>query len=483
MNVIDRRSILGGALGGAGLGILPFENWLAGQAHAAGPVMTRYEASSPQGQAMVAKYEKAVKIMMSTPSSSPCSWQFQWYTHFVKGATTKAAEIAAIYGPNPSPDKTLAQAAWNTCQAHSAGQDELMFLPWHRMFVYYFECMIRTVLKDNTFTLPYWNYSSPATGAMPAPFRVAGSPLFRASRNPGPNAGAAIPPGQVALTALAQATYGPSGSAQGFDATLDFGLHGNVHVWLGNGVGMGSVPWAANDPIFWMHHCNIDRLWASWNKAGRTNPGGAWLNQTFTFANCDCKQVVAKVVNFEKISKLNYTYDRFEPVPVVIKRPTPLLTLSPTLHLQSTGVALGAAAIRVPMQPQATPSPKVSRFAAVGAALAPAKSMLLALDNVTTDLPPEVVYDVYLDLPADTAPSPDGPNYVGSINFFAAHHPHADHGPEPLRRNFSLDATAVVKRLAAAGKLTDTPTVTIVPSGTPNPNAKPLIGGIRIVEQ
>ncbi|HKO08858.1 MAG TPA: tyrosinase family protein, partial [Alphaproteobacteria bacterium] len=62
---------------------------------------------------------------------------------------------------------------------------------------------------------------------------------------------------------------------QGFCATLDFGLHGNVHVWVGNNQGMASVPWAANDPIFWMHHCNIDRLWASWNKGNCKNPAYA----------------------------------------------------------------------------------------------------------------------------------------------------------------------------------------------------------------
>jgi tyrosinase len=39
-------------------------------------------------------------------------------------------------------------------------------------------------------------------------------------------------------------------------------IHGGVHVWAGGT--MGSVPTAAYDPIFWAHHCMIDRLWYLW---------------------------------------------------------------------------------------------------------------------------------------------------------------------------------------------------------------------------
>ena len=66
--------------------------------------------------------------------------------------------------------------------------------------------------------------------------------------------------------------YDPQGVAQGFNDFLDSDLHGHIHVTVGNTRGMGRVPWAANDPIFWLHHCNIDRLWASWNRAGRPQP-------------------------------------------------------------------------------------------------------------------------------------------------------------------------------------------------------------------
>jgi tyrosinase len=46
------------------------------------------------------------------------------------------------------------------------------------------------------------------------------------------------------------------------------GVHGSVHVRTGGD--MSSVPAAAYDPIFYLHHANIDRLWAVWQAA---NPG------------------------------------------------------------------------------------------------------------------------------------------------------------------------------------------------------------------
>jgi tyrosinase len=38
--------------------------------------------------------------------------------------------------------------------------------------------------------------------------------------------------------------------------------HGDAHVWVGGH--MGNLPFAAFDPIFWAHHCMIDRIWRIW---------------------------------------------------------------------------------------------------------------------------------------------------------------------------------------------------------------------------
>ena len=41
-------------------------------------------------------------------------------------------------------------------------------------------------------------------------------------------------------------------------------LHNQVHVWVGGSMGPGTSP---NDPAFFLHHCNVDRIWADWQSA------------------------------------------------------------------------------------------------------------------------------------------------------------------------------------------------------------------------
>ncbi|KAF2967938.1 hypothetical protein GQX73_g5626 [Xylaria multiplex] len=48
------------------------------------------------------------------------------------------------------------------------------------------------------------------------------------------------------------------------DINLEF-IHNNVHYWVGgNGGHMSQIPVATFDPIFWLHHCYLDRLFALW---------------------------------------------------------------------------------------------------------------------------------------------------------------------------------------------------------------------------
>ena len=119
----------------------------------------RYSVDTPEGRRMLQKYEQAVRLMMTEPAGSPRSWLFQWYTHAVRDDRDKAGEINRVYGSQASANRTLAQAMWNTCQAHHPGNDEQFFLPWHRMFVDFFERICQRLLNDDSFTLPYWNYS------------------------------------------------------------------------------------------------------------------------------------------------------------------------------------------------------------------------------------------------------------------------------------------------------------------------------------
>lgn len=502
MPKLSRRHLVAGGLAGAGASVLP---GFTQEANAA--VMTRYNLASPNGQAMLKKYAQAVKAMMALPASNPLSWTFQWYTHAVPTNTTKAAAINATFGLNPSPQKALAQSMWDTCQAHFNSANEPFFLPWHRMYVCYFENIVRKILGDPAFTLPYWNYTVPAGYRLPQEFRMQNDPtfgpLFRPNRKAVVNAGQPIfngMPGGVASDlsagpALSQNSYLPVGVQQGFNQQLDFGLHGNVHVFVGNSQGMGQVPWAANDPIFWMHHCNIDRIWVSWNAAaGHTNPTTAgWLNRAFVFANPSGQAERGIVKDYTNTRKCNYRYDTLISAPPSLVASTPLPPPSPTAMAAApvafaktaAPITLGAQPVRV--QVPATTSPTASAvpggsLAARVAALPENRRLYLVISNFKADAQPEALFRVYLDLPDSPPSDPINSHYVGSFNFFAAV-PHGDAHADHVARTLSFDVTQVVAELDAKGLLKSEPAVTIVPSNEPVANAKPVIGEISFVEQ
>jgi tyrosinase len=193
MTRLSRRRFVAGSAAGIGAAALPsFPS-------EAQTVVTRSNLASPNGQINLRKYARAVGLMKARPTRDPLSWNFQWFTHAVPSNTTKAAAINAAFGPAPSPAKTLANLMWNTCQAHFNPVDEQFFLPWHRMYVCFLESIIRRVLNDATFALPYWNYSVPSGFALPAQFRMQGDPvfgpLFEPKRRAQVNAGQPISPG------------------------------------------------------------------------------------------------------------------------------------------------------------------------------------------------------------------------------------------------------------------------------------------------
>ncbi len=52
-------------------------------------------------------------------------------------------------------------------------------------------------------------------------------------------------------------------SYDAFSAPIN-GIHGAVHIWVGGTMSDASVSPA--DPVFWLHHANLDRLWWTWYK-------------------------------------------------------------------------------------------------------------------------------------------------------------------------------------------------------------------------
>jgi tyrosinase len=267
-----------------------------------------------------------------------------------------------------------------------------------------------------------------------------------------------------------------------------------VHVFTGNSQGMGQVPWAANDPIFWMHHCNIDRIWASWNNAGHANPTtAAWLNKTFVFAGPDGKGEKWVVKDYTNTKKCNYKYDRLIGATHLIASvsnslaPAAAAARVSVAKSSSGPVALGATPVRVNLAAVASPSPAAAPAASPLAgrlsALPDDHRLYLVITDFKAAAQPETLYRVYLDLP-DTAPSdPLNSNYVGSFNFFAAVPHGEDHEHGEVARSISFDITDIAADLDAKGQLKAAHTVTIVPAKAPFAEAKAVIGNISFVEQ
>jgi len=525
MSALDRRTFL------KVVASIPFAVWLGRDTLAATGPFVRYNVLSTEGQAMLKIYADGVSKMKALFDSDPRSWTFQWYIHAVRDDRTKTTELSRIY-PVPGPERTLASIVWSTCQAHFNHANEPFFLPWHRMYVLRFERIIRKLTNQPQFTLPYWNYSAAGSthGILPAAFRTTTSPLFVQNRIASVNAGKAIDassPGALATTALSQCSYNPQGSVPGFCQALDSGLHGNVHVLIGDRKNMGSVPWAARDPIFWLHHCNIDRLWASWNKGGRSNPTSTtFLNTTFTFADENGQQVVGKVSDVLSILKLGYTYSAYEQVPACMQSSSTALAESepstaqeesepstaqeesapPMVQEESTPSMAQEEPTREATRVLAAPSPlplasepvqvQLKMLEAPAAVapdtaldrrirkLAPSTRVYLVISKLQAAAQPNVLYEMYFAPSEEARGKPPARHRVGTINFFNA----VSHGEDAQslvndERFVSFDITRLVRRLHLEGRLKAEPSVTIVPVGEPATDAKPVIGSIELTFQ
>lgn len=106
-------------------------------------------------------------------------------------------------------------------------------------------------------------------------------------------------------------------------------LETNPHNFVHNDVGgvaqgnegiMSDPNTAALDPIFYLHHCNIDRMWASWNAKGNNNPSQTeWLGgpreigeREFVMPLVDGKEWIYTPNDVTNLDSLDYGYDNLE---------------------------------------------------------------------------------------------------------------------------------------------------------------------------
>jgi tyrosinase len=376
--------------------------------------------------AQIVSLQHGIAVMMSRPVSDPTSYSFQ----------------ANIHGTYDTPFTSQEMGSWNNCEHGS-----YHFLSWHRMYLYFFDRILRAAAGDPQLVLPYWNWTDPAQRTLPAPFRQPANTS---------NALYIAPPGRPSALDSGSASLGagtvdysaaftdtnfdwPSGSGASFGgqiaAPMQFNSphgafesqpHDVVHVALG---GLMSDPdTAAQDPIFWLHHANIDRMWNRWlaQGGGRGDPSdAAWLNQQFTFYDEAGHAVFLTGAEVEDtVGQLNYRYDddpltlhgrlprvalvtEFEPR-VLPAAPTgsrvasvPLRVLAQTLPAVS-GHAIELAGkterIEVPLTEAAS-----TRMRALAVSRESSGAIALRLADIRYEKSSGVYYEVYVNPPAGEA--------------------------------------------------------------------------------
>jgi tyrosinase len=200
------------------------------------------------------------------------------------------------------------------------------FLPWHRAYLLMYERMIRSVTGNNDFAMPYWDWTANRT--VPEAFTEANhggqaNPLFVASRNNGWSIPDIYSGPDVMTTILGQTNFELFGSSRpagqnntnaswitvkAVKGTLEATPHDFIHVNLLGFMPNGHSP---KDPIFLMHHGNIDRIWWRWNCRGGVNTSDPlWRNMNFTnhFFNTDGSMATFKPSDLLSVSALGYSY-------------------------------------------------------------------------------------------------------------------------------------------------------------------------------
>lgn len=146
---------------------------------------------------------------------------------------------------------TMAGMAWG---AHG----NLNFLTWHREYLAKMEAALMSV--NPLVAIPYWDWVNDR--AIPSQLNNAADITAWGITRGTFNAGG-LPTAPVINGALASADYAS------FRIAIE-GPHGWVHNAVGGTMGTSSSP---ADPLFWLHHAFIDKLYADWETA-HPSPGG-----------------------------------------------------------------------------------------------------------------------------------------------------------------------------------------------------------------
>lgn len=478
MTFSRREVLLQGSVIGAGLiatNVTGVEALAQGQ-----PPLRQSLANLQLNDPILQAWRDGVAQLKAQPASNPISW----------------ASFAAIHG-NASNFNLCPHGNW-------------YFLPWHRAFLLMYERVVRQLTGHNDFALPYWDWTS--NRQLPAAFAqqtVNGStnPLYERRRRARPSD--SLPDewvGQSIInTILGQTdfeTFGTSrpnqnGTVQnsldqswincefcGVSGTLEATPHNMVHNFVG---GLMGTSQSALDPIFMMHHCNIDRIWAVWNAPPLNNQNSSdplWTGMTFqqNFYNPDGSFYSPLVSDLYNPETLGYTYGLPPPSgPVVASRPAAVMALSDKLNslfatpglrggagvktfaAQNAGMAIATAEqplgiavdvdrslmSAIARHPAPSSGNELLNLNTVREQRASGTWALAFIRDIAVKEQENTSYRIFADCDYLSQATPiSDPHYVGTFGIFGDPSAHKGHGGKgPVLPSIAVDLTATIKRL------------------------------------
>lgn len=431
-------------------------------------------------------YARGVAALKARHIADPTSWRFWAAIHGIDEALW--TQLGHLKAGEKMPAAALVKRYWDQCQHGS-----WYFLPWHRGYLLAFENNVRAAIHElkgpADWALPYWNYFKPEQFKLPPAFSSpdwpdgkGNNPLFVPQRyGPRSDGNVFVPVKQVNLNAMKDRDFDgvSSGGSPGFggvDTGFEHGggTHGRlekqphdaVHGLVGGGdpndpnmPGLMSDPdTAALDPIFWLHHANIDRLWQVWklNPPTDANPTESrWLKgpasageRIFSLPKPNKEAWDYTPAEMVDLAALHYAYDDVSPAvaPDSHKRRLERLGANAAVAAMKAGAAVvnaknvelvGASAGSLEIKgndAQATVTlnraarDKVSASLTAAATAGQPDRVFLNLENVT-GLADATTLNVYLGVPAGQDPDQHPDRLAGSVSLFGVRKASKADGP------------------------------------------------------
>lgn len=476
-------------------------------------------------QALMDAFRRGVREMKRRKPSDPLSW---WYQAAIHGTTIEMIRIEAVNDPNMiAVDQ---KKYWNQCPHF--GQASANFLPWHRAYTHHFERILRAHTGEPRFSLPYWDYHRAENYYFPRDWGIRqlpqpldgdrANPLYHDQRNiyftdwqhwsdPNYKPYSQLTPEAVDWSRARDAMEffgetereGLGGGLRDEDIStrglLESFPHDPIHRLVGGFIflpplpnpndpqnpipqepaagGMATPPTAGFDPIFCVHHANMDRLWAEWSlmpgKRWGKMPPNAWLDDTpWFFWDVEMKDGKLSPVAVNRPRRDYFSYralgisfkgEDLNKTPLELPSASagggaivPLAPLPPPVPI---GDVMAPSLVRGGLPTRISLAPAAARLrtgmAGAGQVVGGAKTrVLMRISGIDLGTVNATGFEVHLVRSAEVLPKRGDASFIGTIALFRhdGHAPGSGHHHGAGATPKGVDTFDITKILQAAGQ-------------------------------